>query len=132
MLVIRLKRIGRTNDPQYRLVIQDSRNHPTSGRVVAYVGSYNPHTKATSLDSEKITFYLEHGAQPTPRVVGLLVAHKITLPEWVSLEKQQKRSIKNPDKLRKNQPKTEEAPVDDTAVAEAVKVEATEPAETKV
>lgn len=136
MLVIRLKRIGRTNDPQYRLVVQDSHNHPTSGRVVAYVGSYNPHTKATSLDTEKITFYLEHGAQPTPRVVGLLVANKVALPSWVSVATQQKRTIRNPDKLRKNQPKAEEAPAQeqaaDTAVTEEVTTQVAEPAETKV
>lgn len=123
MLAIRLQRLGRKALPVYRLAVQESQRHPSSGRVVAYVGSYNPHTKETRIDTEKVEFYLGNGAQPTPRVVRILKDQKVKLPSWVKEPGAKKASIKNAEKLRKNQPKEEAAP---EAPAEA---EATETAE---
>lgn len=104
MLVIRLQRAGRKGHAQYRVVVQDSRFSPTSGRVIAYVGSYNPHTKAAKLDKEKIEGYLANGAQPSPRVVGLLKSDKIKLPKWVEETAAKKRSVRNPEKRRSTSP----------------------------
>jgi ribosomal protein S16 len=59
---------------------------------------------------EKVTQYLKNGAQPTPRVVRLLAEQKIELPSWVKQSGQKNSSVRNPEKLRKNQPKeTEQA-----------------------
>lgn len=103
MLAIRLQRIGRSGYPMYRVAIQEAHRHPSSGRVVAYVGSYNPHTKATTLDLEKVEFYLKNGAQPTPRVVKILSEQKVKLPDWVVKHSGDKKAaIKKADKLRKN------------------------------
>ncbi len=120
MLVIRLQRLGRKGHPVYRLAVQDSQRHPSSGRVVAYVGSYNPHTKEAKLEIEDIQKYLDNGAQPSDRVVKLLKAEKkIKLPKWVKQERTKKeKAVRNPEKLRKNQPK-EEAPADEKSVEEA-------------
>lgn len=107
MLAIRLQRLGRKALPVYRIAVQESRRHPSSGRVVAYVGSYNPHTKEVKLVKEKISFYLKNGAQPTPRVVRLLVAEKVDLPEWVKNPTEKSSKTRHPEKLRKNQPKEE-------------------------
>jgi len=108
MLAIRLQRLGRKALPVYRLAVQESRRHPSSGRVVAYVGSYNPHTKEVSVNKEKVEFYLKNGAQPTPRVVRILNGEKVELPSWVKVTKADKsRAVRHPEKLRKNQPKEE-------------------------
>lgn len=108
MLAIRLKRIGRKGHPIYRLAIQESQRHPSSGRVVAYVGTYNPHTKEVNLQKEDAQRYLDNGAQPTPRVVKILKAEGVKLPKWVVEPKtDQKSAVKNTEKLRKNQPKEE-------------------------
>lgn len=111
MLAIRLQRLGRKAYPVYRLAVQEAQKHPSSGKVVAYVGSYNPHTKETKFDVESIQKYLNNGAQPTDRVVKLLKEIKeIKLPKWVKTERVQKsKAIRNPEKLRKNQPKEEAA-----------------------
>ena len=110
MLAIRLQRLGRKALPVYRLAVQEAQRHPSSGRVVAYVGSYNPHTKEVKIDAEKAGFYLKNGAQPTPRVVRLLQEQKVDLPAWVKTPKTDKSSkLRNPEKLRKNQPKEEAA-----------------------
>ena len=71
MLAIRLQRIGRKGYPVYRLAITGINAIPSSGRVVAYVGSYNPHTKEGMFRVETAQKFLDNGAQPTPRVVKL-------------------------------------------------------------
>lgn len=118
MLAIRLQRLGRKALPIYRLAVQESQRHPSSGRVVAYVGSYNPHTKETKINEEKVGFYLKNGAQPTPRVVRILKDQKVSLPTWVKEPGKKDSSIRNPEKLRKNQPK-EEATAESTDEASA-------------
>lgn len=106
MLAIRLQRLGRKGYPVYRVAVQEAQRHPSSGRVVAYVGTYNPHTKETRFDAEKVSTYLKNGAQPSPRVVSLLMKEKIALPDWVKkASSKHERKIRNPEKLRKNQPK---------------------------
>lgn len=113
MLAIRLQRLGRKGYPVYRLAVQEAQRHPSSGRVVAYVGSYNPHTKESNIQTELAQKYLDNGAQPTPRVVKLLKEAGVKLPKWVKQAgDSKKKSIRNPEKLRKNQPK-EEAPVEE-------------------
>lgn len=123
MLAIRLQRIGRQGYPVYRVAVQESQRHPSSGRVVAYVGAYNPHTKEVKLDTDKVEFYLKNGAQPTPRVVKLLSDQKVKLPDWVKVADGKKAGkIRNAEKLRKNQPKEEpapEAPTSEPAETEA-------------
>ncbi len=108
MLAIRLQRLGRKGYPVYRLAVQESQRHPSSGRVVAYVGSYNPHTKEANVQVEVAQKYLDNGAQPTPRVVKLLKDAGVKLPSWVKQSTTDKqKAIRNADKLRKNQPKEE-------------------------
>jgi small subunit ribosomal protein S16 len=108
MLAIRLQRIGRKGYPVYRLAVQEAQRHPSSGRVVAYVGSYNPHTKETIIQGELAQKYLDNGAQPSPRVIKLLAGAGVKLPTWVktaAIDKQ--KTIRHAEKLRKNQPKEE-------------------------
>lgn len=110
MLAIRLQRTGRKGHAQFRVVVQDARLTPTSGKVVALLGNYNPHTKQAVLAKNKAEFYLSHGAQPSPRVARLLKAEGIRLPDWVKEPAQKERTVRNPEKLRKNRPADAEAP----------------------
>jgi len=127
MLAIRLQRLGRKGYATYRLAVQESQRHPTSGRVVAYVGSYNPHTKAANIQVEATQKYLDNGAQPTPRVVKLLMDAGVVMPKWVVVPAANKqKTVRHSDKLRKNQPK-EETPV--AAEVEEVEEAAEAPAE---
>ncbi len=123
MLAIRLQRLGRKGYPVYRLAVQESQRHPSSGRVVAYVGSYNPHTKEANVQVEVAQKYLDNGAQPTPRVVKLLKDAGVKLPSWVKQSTTDKqKTIRNAEKLRKNQPKEEN--VEAPAVEEPAEVAA--------
>lgn len=126
MLAIRLKRTGRTGHAQFRVVVQDSRFHPTRGRIVAYLGSYNPHSKATQLDKDLVAKYLGNGAQPSDRVARLLKSEGVKLPDWVKVSDPKERAIRNPEKLRRNQPKEESAP-EAESVTEAHEAASEEP-----
>ena len=131
MLAIRLQRQGKTHYATYRVIVQDVLRHPSSGKVVAYVGSYNPHTKQVQLDKEAIENYLSHGAQPTDRVVRILTGEGITMPKWVKTVRGKQRDIRNPEKLRRNQPREEsaEAPAEETATSDGDTAEPSEPVE---
>ena len=109
MLAIRLQRLGRKAYPVYRIAVQEAQRHPSSGRVVAYVGTYNPHTKEANVQVEAAQKYLDNGAQPTPRVVKLLKDAGVKLPKWVKEAPKREKAVKNAEKLRKNQPKEEPA-----------------------
>lgn len=119
MLAIRLQRTGRKGYAQYRVIVQDAHKSPTSGRVVAYLGSHDPHAKTTTLKKEKAQFYLDHGARPSERVAGLLKAEGVKLPDWVAFSEPKERTTRNPEKLRKNQPAEEKAPAEPEAEAPA-------------
>lgn len=149
MLAIRMQRTGRKGHAQYRLIVQDSRLTPTSGKLVYKLGSYNPHTKQVILDKEKAQYYLDNGAQPSPRITLILKNEGIKLPSWVKDVTKKESTTKNPEKLRKNQPKEEvvaesseaevaeevvneaEAAVDETTKEEVVAEESATEVETK-
>lgn len=122
MLAIRMQRTGRKGHAMFRVVVQDARRTPTSGRIVANLGHYDPHTKAAVLVKDKAVYYLENGAQPSDRVVRLFQAEGIDLPKWVSLPTQKTAAIRNADKLRRNRP-AEEPVAEPAAEAEEAPAE---------
>lgn len=134
MLAIRMQRTGRRGHAMFRVVVQDARRTPTSGKVVARLGSYDPHSKTVNLDKEKAAFYLERGAQPSERIVRLLKQEGVKLPEWVKQPVDKKRVVRNPQKRRSTRPDEPEAPVEAEAPAEPAAeqpADTSEPAEEK-
>jgi small subunit ribosomal protein S16 len=119
MLVIRMQRTGRKGHAMFRMVVQDSRLTPSSGKVVANLGSYDPHSKAVALDKDKATFYLEHGAQPSVRVARLLKSEGLTLPQWVTLPADKVRLVRTADKRRSTASKTTEPEPSEPEIVEA-------------
>ena len=71
MLKMRLKRNGRKGQPTYRLVIMENKTR-RDGRPVDEVGYYNPITKESYLNEEKIVKWLNYGIKPTRTVFQLL------------------------------------------------------------
>ena len=70
---LRLTRVGKTKQPQYRIVATDSRS-PHDGRFIEILGHYNPLTDPSTLvvDQAKVDKWLAQGAQPSERVAKLL------------------------------------------------------------
>lgn len=128
MLTIRMQRTGRKGHAMFRVVVQDSRVTPTSGKIVAQLGSYDPHAKTAVLDKEKTAAFLKNGAQPSDRAATLLKSEGIKLPTWVSVDTKKAGKLKNPEKLRKNQPK-EAAQAEEPAAEAPATEEAEAPAD---
>lgn len=120
MLAIRMQRTGRKGHAMFRMVVQDARRTPSSGKVVAYIGSYDPHSKTVQLDKEKAGFYLEHGAQPSKRAISILEAEKVKLPKWVAGTKSKSRPVRNPEKRHSTSPEPKEQAPDTEASEEIV------------
>lgn len=110
MLAIRMQRTGRKGHANFRVIVQDSHRSPTSGKVVAFLGSYDPHTKAATIVKDKADFYLQHGAQPSNRVALLLKKEGVKLPKWVEIDTKKQGKLRHEEKLRKNRPAGAEAP----------------------
>ena len=89
MLVIRFNRVGRHNHAQYRIVVQEKSKAP-SGKHIAIVGSYDPHSKQTILKEDEIKNFIANGAQPSDSVYNLLVKNGVI--------KGKKRAVKLPEK----------------------------------
>jgi small subunit ribosomal protein S16 len=72
-VAMRLTRVGGKKDPQWRVVVADSRS-PRDGRFIEVVGRYNPQTDPSTivLKEERIRHWLERGAQPSDPVRKLL------------------------------------------------------------
>lgn len=64
MVRIRLRRVGRKNQPSYRLVAADKES-PRDGRFIEILGSYNPRTEPSTiqLKEDRIFYWLSVGAQ---------------------------------------------------------------------
>ncbi|HXE09854.1 MAG TPA: 30S ribosomal protein S16 [Verrucomicrobiae bacterium] len=130
MLAIRMQRTGRKGHAMFRMVVQDSHRTPTSGKVVAPLGSYDPHAKTLIIDKEKAAFYLQNGAQPSERAARLLKSEGVKLPKWVKEPTKHERTVRNAEKRRSTapaQPKEEAAP--DVAEPETAAPEEAAPAE---
>ena len=69
---LRLTRVGKTKQPQYRIVAADSRS-PRDGRFIEILGHYNPRTEPVEfqVDADKAKAWLAKGAQPSDTVLRL-------------------------------------------------------------
>lgn len=77
MLMIRFQRIGRTNDPSFRIVLLEHARAARTGKIVEQLGNYNPRTKVFSIDDVSVKEWIGKGAQPTDTVRNLLIAKGI-------------------------------------------------------
>src|SRR5581483_1346304 len=73
MLMIRFQRIGRKNDPAFRMLVLEKTAGPKAGKYVDLVGTYNPKTKAVTLQPERIKEWVAKGAQVSPSLMNLLI-----------------------------------------------------------
>jgi small subunit ribosomal protein S16 len=78
MVSIRLSRVGRKNQPLYRVVVVPKHKDPW-GDVLEIVGNYNPRKKPRELilNADRIKYWLSKGAEASDTVWNLLVDEKI-------------------------------------------------------
>ncbi len=81
MVKIRLKRMGTTKRPVYRIVVADSRS-PRDGRFIEAIGFYDPlpNPAVVRIDEEKARVWMRKGARPSESARFLLVQQGILAP----------------------------------------------------
>ena len=72
MLRIKLVKTGKRNRPTWRVIVVE-KTKTGKGRVTEYIGNYNPHLNAKEfkLDTERFSYWVKVGAQPTDAVLRL-------------------------------------------------------------
>lgn len=96
MLKIRLQRIGRKNDPSFRVVLTDSKNSAKSGKFKEILGSYNLKSGEVIFKQERVSYWMSMGAQVSDTVHNFLVSKGV-----IKGKKKNVLSKKSPTKARK-------------------------------
>lgn len=71
--MIRLQRIGRKNDPAFRILVLEKTRSPKAGSYTDLLGTYNPKTKAFTVNGDRLKDWMGKGAQVSPTLMNLLV-----------------------------------------------------------
>lgn len=90
--MIRFQRVGRRNDPAFRIVVTEKHSKPKSSGI-EIVGSHHPKTKETHLKNERILYWMSKGAKLSPRVHNLLAAHKIISAPKINVAGRPKKEV---------------------------------------
>ena len=78
MLKIRLKRIGKKKQPNYRFVVMEASKSRDS-KTIEEIGFYNPMQKPSlvKINKDRAEYWLKNGAQPTDTVAQIFVKEKL-------------------------------------------------------
>lgn len=120
---IRMKRLGRTHRPFYRICVMDARK-PRDGKSIEEIGHYDPMVREKSqrvkLDLERVDYWLSVGAQPTEKVAALI--KKVRKNDWGTVKSPP--PMTPPKEPPAPEPEASEAAPEEAAAAETA--EATE------
>lgn len=73
MLAIRLQRVGRKNDPSFRVIVTDSKLKPKTGNFLEVLGSYNARMGKPAINVDRARYWMSVGAKASGTVHNLLV-----------------------------------------------------------
>lgn len=110
MLKVRLQRIGRKNDPSFKIVLVESQRAAKSGSALETLGSYNARMGNPVINGEKIKYWMGKGAQVSPTVWNLLISQKILSGKKINV-------------LPKKSPPKKEEPAGEAKAAEVAPTE---------
>lgn len=103
MLAIRLQRVGRKNDPSFRIIVQDHRRSPKRTRgLVEFVGSYDARKGNPQVNGERIKYWMGMGAQPSATVHNILIDTKVITGKKVNAMNKKTKVVKE---VPKEEPK---------------------------
>jgi small subunit ribosomal protein S16 len=86
MLAIRFQRVGRRNDPAFRIVVTERRSKP-KGSGIEILGSYHPKTKQTALKNGRILYWISKGAKASDTVRNLLISKGVIQGKKIAVVK---------------------------------------------
>jgi small subunit ribosomal protein S16 len=108
---IKLKRLGKIRNPQYRIVVADARTK-RDGRAIEEIGKYHPKEDPSFIEvnGERAQHWLKVGAQPTEAVVAIFK---------VSGDWQQFKGLPAPAPMKVAAPKADKKALFEAAAKEA-------------
>ncbi|MDZ4226409.1 MAG: 30S ribosomal protein S16 [Patescibacteria group bacterium] len=77
MLTIRLQRVGRKNDPSFRVILVESKRAAKTGNFQELLGSYDPRSDRIDLKAERIKHWIGMGATVSDTMHNLLISEKV-------------------------------------------------------
>lgn len=121
MLKIRLSRVGRRNQPFFKIVVIPKSAPPKGGKFKEQIGTHDPVNKETVIDEEKARKWMAQGAKPSDTVHNLFVKHGIMRGRKVAVhdkdpvepkeepkEEKKEEAKEEPKEEKKEEKKTEE------------------------
>ena len=120
--MIRMQRIGRKNDPAFRILVLEKTASPKAGTYTDLLGTYNPKTKALTVAGDRVKEWMSKGAQLSPSLQNLLIDKKIiegTKTQVIAKSKLEKNVAKKAEEAAALKAKEEEAAAAAKAAAEA-------------
>lgn len=96
MLVIRLFRTGKKNQPSFKIVVIEKKKSSVKSLYIEEVGFWNPLTKEKVLKQERIKYWLSVGARPSSTVHNLLISEKIIEGKKIPVHKKAEKKEKEP------------------------------------
>lgn len=121
MLIIRFHREGKKKSPAYRIVVAES-SRPVRGKYLEKLGSYDPKSKAANLNAERISHWLNRGAQVSPTVHNLLVKKGLVKGKKIA-KHSKKKGLAAPDLAKREKKVAPTAGSGQVDTAEAPRVE---------
>lgn len=76
MLTIRLQRVGKKNQPYFRVVLIE-KHRKAKGKYKESLGSHDPRKKVTTLARERILYWISNGVPVSPTAHNMFVSHDI-------------------------------------------------------
>lgn len=76
MLMIRLQRVGKKNEPHFRVVLTEKTTSPR-GKHIELLGFLDPKSKARSIKKERVLHWMSKGAKLSDTVHNILVSEKV-------------------------------------------------------
>lgn len=104
MLAIRLQRVGRKNDPSFRVIVADTKLKPKTGNFLEVIGSYDARKGSPVIDAARAKHWLSVGAKASGTVHNILVDMKVVSGKKINV-------------LSKKHPIIAEAPVEEAKPA---------------
>jgi len=132
MLAIKLRPVGKKKQRSFRIVVMEKRSKLV-GKFIEDLGWYNPHTNESRVNNDRISYWIEKGAQPTDSIHNILVTKKAIEGSKIAVHaKNKKAPAPEPAKEAQETPQTQEEPSSDSSPEALAKEESSEKEEVPV
>lgn len=119
MLKIRLQRIGRRNNPSYRIVVVESTAAAKKGKPVELLGTYDTIRKTTVLNKERVQHWMTQGAKPSDTMHNILIKNGVIEGVKKNVLPKKNPVVKSEENETEEGEKKEESATEETQVEEA-------------